>query len=183
MLLEDCDIDEFAGLILDHCEEHYPPLVHKGVKTPTKFKDYCDPSGDSNHWLGNTIKILRRRHNIRPKFQSSRPEERAKLIRTRLRVNERGVPGIIVNKDCHLLTEGFRSGFTSKPDKQGNPTGIPLKDGHYEHVHDAIGYPLDCLFSVPKNQKVVLDRKKRARKRSAEMHRRWQKTVTGYSYA
>ena len=180
MLLEDCDIDEFASLILDHCEDNYPPLEHKGIKYPTKYKDYCDHSGNQTHWLGNTIKILRRRWNIRPKSQPSKPEERAKLVRTRLRINERGVPGIVVNKHCHLLTEGFRSGFTSKADKQGNPTGIPLKDGHYEHVLDALGYPLDNLFSVPKNPKVVLNRKALARKRRREQQRRYA-SITGYS--
>ncbi len=182
MLLEDCDIDEFAVQILDHCEENYPPLVHKGVKYPTKFKDYCDHSGNQNHWLGNTIKILRRRHGIRPKSRPSKPEERVKLIRTRLRINEKGVPGLVVNKDCFLLTEGFRGGFTSRPDVLGNPTGIPFKDGMYEHPLDALGYLIDMVFGVPKNKKIVLDRKKRARKHRAEMHRRYQNTVTGYSY-
>ncbi len=180
LLLEECDLDTFAEQILDYCEENFKPGEHKGVKYPIKYKDYCDHSGGHERDTGNNIKILRTRHGIRPKSRPSKPAERAKLIRTRLRVDEKGVPGLIVNRKSFLLTEGFRGAFTSKTNPAGIPTGEPFKDGIYDNVLDSLGYPLDVRYGVPRDPKVTAGRKRRAARQREKMRGRYAKSVSGY---
>ena len=183
LLLEKCDIDEFAEIVLNYQNMHFKPETDDGIKRHIKYRYFGDHSGTHQRDTGNNAKILRKRHGIGMRSRFSKPEERTQLIRTRLRVRKNGTPGMLVNRKCHLLTEGFRGAFSSKKDLAGNPTGIPYKDGTYDNVHDALGYPIDNLFGVPRSPELVKDRKRRARKRQKELERRYRDSVTGYSPA
>jgi len=183
MMLEDCDIDEFATQVLDHCEEHFKPGRHNGIKYPIKYRDFCDHSGNEKRDLGTTTKILRGRYGIRPKSRPSKPEERAKLIRNWLRLRKNGTPGMVVNRKCAVITEGFRGAWASKKDLiSGLATGMPVKDNFYEHTRDALGYAMDMLFGAQRDPALAKDRKRRARKQRQELHRRYIDSVTGYSF-
>ncbi len=182
MMLEECDIDEFAGQVIDFCEENYKPTKDRnGTTIPIRYRDFCDHSGTHERDTGNLVKILRRRHGIRPKSRFSKPEERVKLIRTRLRVNSHGVPGLVVRRGVVLITEGFRGSYTSKPDVLGNPTGVPFPDGIYIHSLDGLGYPLDNLFGVPRDPAKVAAQKRRAWRQRKDLNQRYAKSVSGYS--
>lgn len=183
LLLEKCDIDEFAEIVLNYQNMHFKPETDDGVKRHIKYRYFGDHSGTHQRDTGNNAKILRKRHGIGMRSRFSKPEERTQLIRTRMRIRKNGTPGMLVNRKCHLLTEGFRGAFSSKKDLMGNPTGIPFKDGIYDNVHDALGYPIDNLFGVPRSPELIKDRKRRSAKRRKELERRYRDSVTGYSPA
>jgi len=181
LLGDDMGIEEWASHILTYCEENFKPGTSNGRKHPIRYEDYCDHAGTQQHNMGNTVKILRREFRIRPRSRYSKPEERVKLMRHRMAVRNDGKPGMIVNANSALIREGFRGGFSSKPDAMGDGTSIPYDKTDYVHVLDAIGYPIEYKFGVRKIESS--EEEKRRLRRHRRMAQAQYGSVTGYSPA
>lgn len=77
------------------------------------------------------------------------PKARENVIRKLLLSKSDGLPGIFFDPACRLLCEGFGGGIAyPKPTRENPDPGEPAKDGWYEHVHDALGYPLVQIVPV-----------------------------------
>lgn len=182
MMLEDCNIDDFATQVLAYCKEEFKPGKREGITYEIKYKDYCDYAGNEERDLGVVVEVLRRRYGIRPRSRPSKPENRAILIRNRLQVRKDGTPGIVVDRKATLILEGFRGAWVSKKDlSSGRPTGIPDKDNYYEHSRDALGYALDMLVGPARDQDMVKQRKQQRRRDENRRRKLWQNSQTGYS--
>jgi len=81
---------------------------------------------------------------------SSRLEAREELVRSLLHLRtykypngkEVKAPGLFIDPSCYHLINGMNGGI-AYPEKgtEGNPfPKQPRKDGHYEHLHDCLGY-------------------------------------------
>jgi len=177
------DIHEFVGHVLDFCNDNFKPVRDSnGRLVEISYQAFCDPAGTQEKDTGSTVKILRRQYRIHPRSRYSRPEERARLIADRLKVRSDGKPGLVVNRKTsggRLMASGFRGGFQSKPDVLGQGTGIPLKDGQFEHLLDAFGYSVDLKLgvrSLPKDPEWERIQRRKRRRREQQY-----RTVTGYT--
>lgn len=77
-------------------------------------------------------------------------KDRETLIRSLLHFGEDGHPGLLIDPSCFHLVNGMNGGV-AYPDvgTKNNPfPDEPQKDGHYEHIHDCLGYSVINL--VPK---------------------------------
>lgn len=180
MMGENMLIEEFAEAVIGFCKNGYPVGTHEGHKVPIKYRDYCDIAGKHDKDTGNTVKILRT-YGIHPRYQYSHPAERTILIANRLRMRSDGKPGIIVNRNCQLMVQGFRGGFACKPDALGKATSVPFKDKYYEHPNDAFGYSVEGELGSPKKKRDQMEEEERRRDRRTAA-REFDK-VTGYSFA
>jgi hypothetical protein len=179
ILGHEVEVEEFANIVLQYCRKSFKPGEHNGCEYPIEYQDFCDHAGTQRKDTGSTVKILRSQFRIHPRSRPSKPADRATLIAHRLRVRTDGKPGLVVNRDCSLLTEGFRGGFSSKPDAQGFTTGYPFKDGYYEHVHDGLGYAIENKYGVRKQSpdEDACERARRHRRKMQRMHG----SASGYS--
>jgi hypothetical protein len=173
-------IEDFAEMVIGFCKNAYPAGTHEGRSVPIKYRDYCDIAGKQDKDTGNTIKVLRT-YGIHPRYQYSHPAERTILIANRLRMRSDGKPGILVNRHCQLMVQGFRGGFSCKPDLLGKATGVPFKDKYYEHPNDAFGYSIEGELGSPRKQRDKEDEEERRRHRRIQT--RQFDAVTGYSFA
>jgi len=133
-------------LILDEILGHEEPLeifIQRLFSLPywnkvKSCKHFCDPSGTQHSGLAlrNSIEVLNA-YGIYPVYKKSNPEERARIIRSKLLPTQDGTPGLLVNKSCKLIIEGFLGGYhyMDTPVKE-----IIEKDGLYDHLFDALGY-------------------------------------------
>lgn len=81
-------------------------------------------------------------HGIFLNHYSSRLKAREELIRSLLHIYDDGYPGLLMDPACFHLDNGMAGGI-AYPDK-GTPSNPqpddPRKDGHYDHLHDCLGY-------------------------------------------
>jgi hypothetical protein len=101
-------------------------------------KHFCDPAGAQHSGLAlrTSIEILNA-YGIYPIYKKSNPEERARIIRTKLLLDENRQPQLLVNKSCKILIEGFLGGYHYV---ENETKEIIEKDGYYDHLFDALGY-------------------------------------------
>ncbi len=172
------EIHEFASYVVKYCRENFKPGTSLGRPIAIKYEDYCDHAGTQQHDTGSTVKILRSEFGINPRSRYSKPEERANLIAHWLEIRKDKLPGMIISEDSTLAVSGFRGGFTSKPDVLGHGTGIPYKDGKFDHILDALGYAIENKYGVRKDKDTPSKRAQR-RARRAAMRRKYE-NPSGY---
>ena len=172
------DIHEFARHIWNVGNKRFLPGKSDGRTIPVRYRDACDHSGKAETHLGNAVRILNQ-YQIKPISRYSYPEERASLISDLLAIRSDGKPGLIVNEDDSLMTQGFRGSFSYKPDGQNYATGIPHKDGYYEHLLDGFGYGLDNYFNVRTRERTPDEISERKRRRRAH-RKKYEKSLSGY---
>ena len=71
------------------------------------------------------------------------------IIRELLKIQDDGLPGILIDPSCRVLHEGLAGGISYPQPTKGDP--IPTsakKDGYYEHVHEALRRVVVNLFPV-----------------------------------
>jgi hypothetical protein len=140
-----CDepLEVFAKKVLDCCPDG-------------KYKDYCDPAGaqSSDKSVRTSIEVLNAL-NIYPVYKKSSPTERARIIRSKLLIREDKNYGLLINKSCQILHEGFGGGYHYPENPTPNQLDAPEKDGFYDHVFDALGYIAYSVFkySNPERKK------------------------------
>lgn len=82
-------------------------------------------------------------------------KSRIDVLRHAFRRRTDGTYGAYVDPACVLLDEGFSAGFRYKaPTKLDPVPHEPLKDGKYEHLHDAAGYVAVNILSLDDKPRV-----------------------------
>jgi hypothetical protein len=56
---------------------------------------------------------------------------------------------MVVHPSCEILIGGLAGGICYAKGTDANPRPeAPIKDGYYEHIHDALGYGVINVFSI-----------------------------------
>ena len=141
---KDTALETFAQGVLSQCPRG------DGIR----YKDYCDPAGtqSSDKSVRTSIDILNAL-NIHPIYKKSAPEMRAGIIRSLLLKRSDGEPGLLLNKSCKMLTEGFLGGYHYPENLAYGEKETPLKDGFYDHLFDALGYIAYSVFKYSNPEK------------------------------
>lgn len=131
----DIVIYEFAKHVKEYTKKNFPGF---------ELEDYCDPAGKFKSDKSNKTSIdILRLFDIRPRYKISQVEEGINLIRKLLLERSDGSTGILVDRKCRILIDGFLGGYT-----RHEITEEPVKDGFYEHCQDALRYGIINLYSV-----------------------------------
>lgn len=87
---------------------------------------------------------------------------RTDVIRRLLKLREDGFGGLLLDPQCEELIEAFNGALAFERSTKDNPIPTkPRKDGHYENLHDALGYgivsvvPLEDRHPGQPNQQLV----------------------------
>lgn len=126
-------LQQFAPKIIQAGNERFPGCT---------FLDYCDPAGTQKRDSGKpSVVILREQFNIRCIFRPTIIDDGLELIQRQLLTMVQGEPAIIINaSECPTIVNGFKGGFAK------DTTGTVIKDGFYEHLHDALRYGVVNVF-------------------------------------
>lgn len=86
-------------------------------------------------------------------------KSRCDVIRRLLRLREDGWPGIVFDPQCEELLQAFSGALAFETATKLKPIPVnPKKDGHFENIHDALGYgiagvvPLDDRYMSEEGQ-------------------------------
>lgn len=113
----------------------------------TRFIDYAGPEvfkrtatieGESAE---RTDMAVFSRYGIQLNILTASVASREVKIRALLHVRGDGVPGLLLDPACDELTKGFQGGLSYKKPVPSDPLpNESVRDGHYEHIFDALGY-------------------------------------------
>lgn len=71
------------------------------------------------------------------------------VIRRLLKMRPDGWPGILVDPQCEEIIEMFNGALAFERSTKENPIPTkPRKDGHYENIHDALGYGIIAVVPM-----------------------------------
>jgi hypothetical protein len=124
------------------------------------FIDFCDPAGhqinDKSKNEKTTIKLLEEDFNIRMTCRFSMIKEGIDIVQKKLNTVIEGEPAFQINKEeCPILVAGFQGGYARErvTDGRGMTNSDPIKDGFFEHPHDALRYGGVNVFGSPSGGK------------------------------
>jgi len=135
---KDIPLTKFAQEVLAETNRMFPDA--------NEFQDYCDPAGNqaSDKGEGETsVKVLGELLGHMPNFRKSLIMEGVEMIRHRMRTLVAGKPLIRIDASCETLIEGLEGGVHYSEKYQDKIE----KDGHYEHLHDALRYGIIGISS------------------------------------
>ena len=102
---------------------------------------YCDPAGNQRNDKSSktSVQLLRDKLHIYCRYKQTRIMEGITIIRELLKRRSDMTPGLIINRKCKILIEGFRGGYEQmKARKSGEIDERPNKEGYFEHTQDAL---------------------------------------------
>jgi len=109
--------------------------------------DYCDPfSGPRETFISGSSEIFEVEQKMKAicnKKMRARSARRVSIETAIAIVRAVIRQGMEIDDRCDTLVKGFRGGYVLRQRK-----AEPVKDGHYEHVFDALKYPLVTLFNI-----------------------------------
>lgn len=108
----------------------------------TVFQDYGDPAVAQHKDTGSMLALLNNA-GILMRYQRTPFDLSIQLLRKRFESIIEGDPAILVDETCRVLVDGLLGGYHLKED------GVtPRKDGHFDHLIDALRYGVYNLFGV-----------------------------------
>jgi hypothetical protein len=134
-------IQSFAPKVLELSNTHFGGY---------SFVDYGDPAGRqvNDKSSRSTIKILDEDFGIKIQSRNSAVKEGVDIVQKKLITAINGEPGLQVDPEhCPILIAGFVGGYAR--DEQGDV----IKDGYYEHLHDALRYGAVNVFGAGEDAK------------------------------
>jgi hypothetical protein len=139
VLGEDMTLDEFLNKLVRPYE-----YALFGNEKP-KFHDAADPAGrqvsDKSEFTSFAILA---NNGIFPIARKTEIAEGLTIVRQRI-----ADQSLAVHPRCRLLIEGFKGGYHYPEPTSGTPEPLyPLKDGFYDHLHDALRYIAVNAYSV-----------------------------------
>lgn len=114
-----------------------------------QFQDYGDPAGNQQNDKSqrSTIKILSEDFGINVISRGSQIKEGGDIIQKKLITVIDGEPALIVDPEhCPTLVAGFVGGYAR------DEFGEVIKDGYYEHLHDALRYGAINVFGAAQDK-------------------------------
>ena len=133
-------LHDFASYITEYTNSVYPNAI---------TKDYCDPSGSakSDKSERTSVDILRS-YNIYPIYKRSEVLETVETINRLLTTLAKdGKPMLRFSPKCKTLIQAMLGGYCYQK-KENKIEPIPMKDGYYEHLVDALRYIVANLFTT-----------------------------------
>jgi len=126
-----------------------PPWFESSIGSPNQFIDLSGPEAlrtapeVSSDTAERTSAQILAVEGIHLQLLVTTPKARENLIRRLLLPQPDGYPGIWIDPACTLLIKGMGGGIAfPKASKSGVVSDKPARDGHFEHLHDALGYGL-----------------------------------------
>ncbi len=108
----------------------------------TAFVDYGDPAVQQHKDTGSMLALLNNA-GILMRYQRTPFDLSVQLLRKRFETLIEGDPAILIDSRARVLIDGLMGGYHLKED------GVtPRKDGHYDHLIDALRYGLWNLFGI-----------------------------------
>lgn len=108
----------------------------------TKFVDYGDPAVSQHKDTGSMLALLNNA-GILMRYQRTPFDLSIQLLRKRFESIIEGEPAIVIDDTCQILIDALNGGYHLKED------GVtPQKDGHFDHLVDALRYGIYNLFGV-----------------------------------
>lgn len=102
-----------------------------------KYRDMCDPRGSDESDKGKTSIDILNDFGIYPVYRRTMIEEGIKAMKNLLDTHAEGEPNFLIHSRCKVLIEGFRGGYHREAGADA-----PYKDGYYDHLFDALRYPI-----------------------------------------
>lgn len=135
-------IQYFAPKVIDISNKMFPGA---------KFLDFCDPAGTqiTDKTTRSTIQILQEDFGIRMQYRFSLITEGVDLVQKKITSTACGEPALQIHpEECPILVTGFEGGYARAKvsDGKGMMTSEPIKDGYFEHLHDALRYGAVNVF-------------------------------------
>ncbi|MFA5936676.1 MAG: phage terminase large subunit [Candidatus Paceibacterota bacterium] len=129
-------IQDFAPKVLD---------VSNKMFAGASFLDFCDPAGNqrTDKDRRTSVQILSDDFKVRMQFRFSLVTEGIDIIQKKLNSAISGEPAFQINPvECPILVAGFLGGYARLRAQDGRSmsSSEPIKDGYYEHLHDALRY-------------------------------------------
>ena len=149
LLGSEITIDKFAKQIIAFENEHFPKQ---------QFKTYYDPAGiqKTDKSEKTSVQILAE-NRITGSSRASTYRERKELIERQMSTLIAGIPGLIVNKTCPIIIDGFLGGYHYPSNKDGTPTSKeePEHD-YYSHLMNAMEYVVINILKIHKVKKLPI---------------------------
>lgn len=129
-------IHEFAPRVIAESNQYFPGA---------EFVDVCDVAGlqKNDKSRQSTIQILEADFKIKMLYRFSIIKEGIDLIQKKLTTVVGTDPAFQIDPEgCPILVAGFMGGYAREKalDGRGMVNSEPIKDGYYEHTHDALRY-------------------------------------------
>lgn len=125
---------KFIETVMAQTSLHFPDAQ--------KFVDYGDPAVAQHKDTGSMLALLNNA-GILMRYQRTPFDLSVQLLRKRFETLIEGVPAVLVDENCRVLVDGLLGGYHLKED------GVtPRKDGHFDHLIDALRYGCFNLFGV-----------------------------------
>lgn len=132
-----------------------PPWFETAGATPLRFLDFAGQEAvaikatvDQDTKERTDAQVLEAA-GIVLQVYSGPVKARETIVRKLLQVQPDGWPGLLVDPANPLIIDGFHGGYSYPKGTTANPQPTdPLKDGYYEHTHDALGYALVGVVPV-----------------------------------
>lgn len=138
-------IQSFAPKVLELSNTHFGGYG---------FVDYGDPAGKQVNDKSNrsTVKILDEDFGIKIQSRASGVKEGVDIVQKKLITAINGLAGLQIDPElCPVLIAGFIGGYARDTE------GLPIKDGYYEHLHDALRYGAINIFGAAQDIKKSWD--------------------------
>lgn len=126
-----------------------PPWFGATGATPLRFRDWAGP--EANHITPTVDAETKERTDAQVlesagvylQIMAGPVRARENVMRRLMQVRADGWPGIVIDPSNVILLNGLRGGIAYPKGTATNPQPQePVKDGYYEHIHDALGYAL-----------------------------------------
>lgn len=153
-----CVLDEYMPENIEVYEFGKRCLYLIKQKYPWHFanrKDYiewfCDPAGNQRNDKSEmtSIQILREKLKIFCRFKRVPIKQGITIIQNLLLRRSDASPGILIDRQCKILIEGFMGGYEEEKPKDGRASReIPVSDDYYSHLQDSLRYIAIHTFNV-----------------------------------
>lgn len=133
---------------LEEEDSKYPPVPwFKQSAIPLRWENYAGPEATQ---VKNSVQSEAAERTWSEVFQSkgmplsiryTRHKARSVVLRSLMRPRSDNYYGLIVDPACSILLAGLNGGIAYDEPSKDNPNPDDcVKDGYYEHLHDALGY-------------------------------------------
>lgn len=137
-------LKEFLGHHIEGTKfvETVHAITAQDFPTATKFVDYGDPAVAQHKDTGSMLALLNNA-GVLMRYQRTPFDLSIQVLRKRFESMIEGEQALLIDESCRVLVDGLAGGYHLKED------GVtPRKDGHFDHLVDALRYGIYNLFGA-----------------------------------